>query len=153
MATDAPRYGIEDLATLGGVTRRTVRYYVQEGLLPAPFGVGRGRHYGSEHLDHLLRVKAMQEAGQSLDAIRRALAGPAADRDNVTVGRAHPGVPPPAASVADVPRSLWRRLVVAPGVELLVASDVALPPPAKLHQLADWCRAHFRGREDEDGNG
>lgn len=33
------------MAELGGVSRRTVRYYVQEGLLSAPLGVGRGRHY------------------------------------------------------------------------------------------------------------
>ena len=57
------RYAIGDLADLGGVSRRTVRYYVQEGLLPAPFGVGRGNHYGPEHLDQLLRVKALQEWG------------------------------------------------------------------------------------------
>ena len=38
------RYNIDELADLGGVSRRTVRYYVQEGLLPAPLGVGRGRH-------------------------------------------------------------------------------------------------------------
>ena len=64
--TDERELGIEELAGLGGVTRRTVRYYVQEGLLPAPRGVGRGRHYGPEHLDRLLAVKAMQERGESL---------------------------------------------------------------------------------------
>jgi hypothetical protein len=60
---DPVRYGIGDLADLASVSRRTVRYYVQEGLLPAPFGVGRGNHYGREHLDQLLRVKALQEPG------------------------------------------------------------------------------------------
>ena len=38
-----PRYGIAELAEAGGVTRRTVRYYVREELLPAPLGVGK-RH-------------------------------------------------------------------------------------------------------------
>jgi len=36
------RYSVGELADLGGVSRRTVRYYVQEGLLPTPLGVGRG---------------------------------------------------------------------------------------------------------------
>ena len=63
-------YNIDELADLGGVSRRTVRYYVQEGLLPAPLGVGRGRHYGRPHLDRLLEVKAWQEAGLSLVEIR-----------------------------------------------------------------------------------
>ena len=68
---DEPRYAIGDLADLGGVSRRTVRYYVQENLLPPPFGVGRGNHYGRAHLDQLLRVKALQESGRTLDEIRR----------------------------------------------------------------------------------
>ena len=67
------RYAVGELADLGGVSRRTVRYYVQEGLIPAPLGVGRGDHYGREHLDRLLQVKALQEAGRSLDEIRQLL--------------------------------------------------------------------------------
>src|SRR6478609_8886644 len=74
VVADAPRYAIGDLADLGGVSRRTVRYYVQEGLLPAPLGLGRGNHYTREHLDQLLRVKAMQEAGHTLDEIKSARA-------------------------------------------------------------------------------
>ncbi len=69
------RFAIGDLADRGGVSRRTVRYYVQEGLLPAPLGVGRGNHYGREHLDQLLRVKVLQESGLTLDEIRQSLAG------------------------------------------------------------------------------
>ena len=71
LVPDEPRYAIGDLADLGGVSRRTVRYYVQEDLLPPPFGVGRGNHYGRAHLDQLLRVKALQEVGRTLDEIRR----------------------------------------------------------------------------------
>ena len=36
----APNYSIVELAELGGVSRRTVRYYVQESLLPS-LGVGQ----------------------------------------------------------------------------------------------------------------
>ena len=69
------RYAIGDLARLAGVSRRTVRYYVQEGLIPPPLGVGRGNHYGPEHLDRILHVKAMQEAGRTLGEIRDTAAG------------------------------------------------------------------------------
>jgi DNA-binding transcriptional MerR regulator len=41
---DAVLYAIGDLAELAGVSRRTIRYYVQEGLVPAPLGLGRGSH-------------------------------------------------------------------------------------------------------------
>jgi DNA-binding transcriptional MerR regulator len=129
---DEPRYAIGDLADLGGVSRRTVRYYVQENLLPPPFGVGRGNHYGPAHLDQLLRVKALQEAGRTLDEIRREMQ-PRAQRG------------PAAEPAFEVPpsRTLWRRLTLAPGIELHVSRDVRLPAPGKLADLAAWCRLNF----------
>jgi DNA-binding transcriptional MerR regulator len=130
-----PRYAIGELADLGGVSRRTVRYYVQEGLLPPPFGVGRGNHYGRQHLDQLLRVKALQEAGHTLDEIRRAIDGQEDARlDALSAGS------PTAPSLA---REVWRRITLAPGVELHVAGDVRLPSPGKMADLADWCRENF----------
>ena len=133
------RYAIGDLAELGGVSRRTVRYYVQEGLLPAPFGVGRGNHYGPEHLDRLLRVKALQEAGRTLDEIRLAL-------DGSPRALTHS---PAAARLQEVPipRELWRRLTLAPGVELHVSGDARLPSAAHLAELASWCRRHLSGAD------
>ncbi len=131
-------YGIAELADLGGVSRRTVRYYVQEGLLPAPLGVGRGRHYGPAHLEQLLRVKALQEEGRSLTEIRAILAG---NRN----GGGEPRLP------TAPPRSPWTRLELAPGVELHVAGGVRIPPPGKLAELTEWCRRAFRREEGEDG--
>jgi DNA-binding transcriptional MerR regulator len=144
--TAAVRYAIGELATLGGVSRRTVRYYVQEGLIPPPLGLGRGNHYTAEHLEQLLRVKAMQESGRTLVEIQRALGQP-------TNGRRHD-----ESRREELPsRSLWRRIEVTPGVELHVTSTVRLPPPARLRELAEWCRLHFAGtdeaEEDENHHG
>jgi DNA-binding transcriptional MerR regulator len=139
---DAVRYGIGDLADLGGVSRRTVRYYVQEGLLPSPLGVGRGPHYGPEHLQQLIRVKSLQEAGRSLDEIRGILHG-------------RPAWPARAAEQADestLLRSVWRRIALAPGVELHVSSGVRLPPASRLEELASWCRIYFGTPEKENSN-
>ena len=134
------RHAIGELADLGGVSRRTVRYYVQEGLLSAPLGVGRGRHYGPEHLEQLLKVKALQEQGRTLDEIRRELrpSSPPAAR------RATAGDDP------DLPRTAWRRLVVAPGVELHIAAHVRMPAPGKLHDLAAWCRQLFSVHDKDE---
>ncbi len=130
------RYAIGELADLGGISRRTVRYYVQEGLLPAPLGVGRGDHYGREHLDRLLQVKALQEAGRTLDEIRHVLAGsPAPEAARVRAG------------TQPLPRSMWRRVELLPGVELHVSGDVRLPPPGRLQELAEWCRTNFGNGE------
>lgn len=139
--TSAVRYAIGDLARLGGVSRRTVRYYVQERLIPPPFGVGRGNHYGPEHLERLLRVKALQEAGRTLDEIR----GASPATDVATPGR--------ATGPIHVERSLWRRLSLAPGVELHIAGHVRLPSPGQLQELAAWCRQHLASTIDDEEGG
>lgn len=134
------RFAIGDLADLGGVSRRTVRYYVQEGLLPAPFGVGRGNHYGREHLDQLLRVKALQESGRTLEEIRS------------SVGATSQGIQERRDSASDVEaapvsREVWRRLTLAPGVELHLGADVRVPSPAKLSELVAWCQHNLIARD------
>ncbi len=138
MSDEPRRYNIDELADLGGVSRRTVRFYVQEGLLPAPLGVGRGSHYDRSHLERLLEVKAEQEAGRSLDEIR--------SRRRPSSNRL--GSPVPSAPAPSISRSAWRRLELAPGVELHVASDIRLPAPARLDELVNWCRQHL-GRNTE----
>jgi DNA-binding transcriptional MerR regulator len=133
------RFSVDELADLGGVSRRTVRYYVQEGLLPAPLGVGRGRHYDRSHLDRLLRVKAEQEAGRSLDDIRA--------RRTPSHGHSQPAVLPRRP----LPRSTWRRLELGPGVELHLAHDIKLPSGGRLDELVEWCRRHLsRNTEVEE---
>jgi DNA-binding transcriptional MerR regulator len=134
---DDRRLAIQDLADLGEVSRRTVRYYVQEGLLPAPLGLGRGRHYGQQHLDRLLQVKALQAAGRTLDEIRATLNG------GKGLSASSPPLPP-------LRPSLCRHLELAPGVVLQVAGHVPLPSPGRLNELAAWCRRHFSSPSSEE---
>jgi len=75
MSEEACIYGVEELAERAGVTRRTVRYYVQRELLPPPRGLGRGKHYTEAHLATLVRIKELQEAGVPLDEIAARLQG------------------------------------------------------------------------------
>jgi DNA-binding transcriptional MerR regulator len=138
--TDGSRYSIDELADLGGVSRRTVRYYVQEDLLPAPLGVGRGRHYDIRHLNALQRVKAMQEAGQPLQAIRAALSGAAAP-SAVSAG----AVAPPSLR-----RTTWRRFELARGIELHVSTEMKLPAAHRIDELAAWCRQHLPLQPNEE---
>jgi DNA-binding transcriptional MerR regulator len=57
------------------VTPRTIRYYTQEGILPAP-AVEKGQaRYGYEHLLRVLAVKLYQTQFIPLRLIRRRLAG------------------------------------------------------------------------------
>ncbi len=108
------RYAIGELSELGGVSRRTVRYYIQRRLLAAPTGVGRGRHYTQRHLDTLIRIRELQESGLPLAEIARRLAD-----------RRDPADPPRFAEASAADRlveqpsySSWTRVEIADGVEL-----------------------------------
>ena len=46
MPTDQ-EYTLQELATIAGVTPRTVRYYISVGLLPSPGQVGPSTRYGT----------------------------------------------------------------------------------------------------------
>ncbi len=113
------RYSIGELAGLGGVRRRTVRYYVQRGLLATPTGVGRGRHYTRRHLDTLIRIRELQESGLPLAEIAARLKGREADGPPLVV-IPPPGIPGPVPSPLARPSktSTWTRIVIADGIEL-----------------------------------
>jgi hypothetical protein len=70
----------------------------------------------------------MQEAGLTLETIHHALSSGSA-------------APLPAREV--IGREVWRRLALAPGLELHVRSDVRVPPASALAALSEWCRIHL----------
>jgi DNA-binding transcriptional MerR regulator len=108
-------FGIKELADLGGVSRRTVRYYVQRGLLPTPTGTGRGSHYTQEHLDRLVQIRTWQEDGVTLAEIERRVG---------LQPEATPEMPPPVAAVPG--GEDWTRITLHPGVELHVQTQTSL---------------------------
>ena len=131
MPSDAPAlYDIEELAERGGVSRRTVRYYVQRGLIPTPTGTGRGKHYTSAHLDRLIWIRTRQEQGAGLDALESEL-----------LGAPEPAAPP------TVTTELWTRALLAPGVELLTR-DARLGPEA-LERIAEFVRLQLSAHPKE----
>lgn len=82
----APAYSLEQLAEASGQTERTVRSWINEGLLPPAFGVGRGAFYGAEHMERLLFIKRVrEETGAQLplgwlkDVLEQLYAGPDPD--------------------------------------------------------------------------
>ena len=54
---------------------RTVRYYIQVGLVDRPIGSTRAAAYGIKHLEQLLLIKKWTAAGVSLERIRELLHG------------------------------------------------------------------------------
>ena len=68
-------YNIETLAKLTGLTRRTIRYYVQRELLDPPEGGGRGSFYTDVHLERLKKIQKWSEQGVPLIHMRDMLEG------------------------------------------------------------------------------
>lgn len=117
--TSNASYSIGELAERGGVNRRTVRYYVQRGLLPAPEGTGRGSRYLAHHLETLIRIRELQEAGVPLAKIADGLNAAAEEkflRSPESVSPLESVSPPESASPATV--TTWTRIVLGDGAEL-----------------------------------
>jgi DNA-binding transcriptional MerR regulator len=66
-----PDYSLAELAALADVTPRTIRFYIEQGLLPAPASLGPKSRYTDEHLERLLLIKKLQAAHLPLAEIRR----------------------------------------------------------------------------------
>lgn len=64
-------YTLAELAEAAGLSARTVRYYMAEGLLPSPIGSGKKAHYDDSHLTALEQIKDLKKLGYSLDQIRQ----------------------------------------------------------------------------------
>ncbi|MDR0549459.1 MAG: MerR family transcriptional regulator [Deltaproteobacteria bacterium] len=67
---DERTFSLADLGTLTGLPRRTIRYYIQIGLVSRPNGEGRGAYYTESHLAKLLEVKKLTSLGLSLNVIK-----------------------------------------------------------------------------------
>lgn len=98
------RFSLDELATLAGLTPRTVRYYIQQGLVDRPEGEKRGAHYLARHLEQLLQVRRWVDAGLSLERIAELVDGAPADP------------PPRAARPGSV--EVWSRVTLADGLEV-----------------------------------
>jgi len=125
---DADQYTIDELLQMTGVTRRTVRFYVQRGLIPPPAARGRGRHYGKEHLAGILRIQKLKRAGKRLDDIKEEVPNSRDSSGNQT------------SPEEKARRQVSRILLAKEGVWLEVARGVGVLTEARIDRLAECCR-------------
>lgn len=71
---DANTYDIQALIKQSGIPRRTVYFYIQQGILPPPHGAGLSAYYTDEHLLRLKLIPVLRGQGMRLDEIRAKLA-------------------------------------------------------------------------------
>jgi DNA-binding transcriptional MerR regulator len=114
-------FTLDELCALTDSPKRTVRYYMQIGLVDRPIGETRAAHYLSRHLEQLLRIRQLTEAGVSLERIREVLAG---GETPVPVRQRRPGA-----------IEIRSHLYVAPGIELQISPEEAGMSPEQVRAL------------------
>jgi DNA-binding transcriptional MerR regulator len=153
-ATHEPSLKLDELAERAGVSPRTIRYYVQRGLLPAPAFRGRDTAYTHEHLVRLRAIRRLQELHLPLDAIQAELARRSLDElEGLASGKAlspMPNTPVSALALPPVYRHAAEpargesahgggaritRWVLAPGVELSVSDEAGDEARALVDEL------------------
>lgn len=117
-------YQLSELCALVDLPIRTVRYYVQQGLVDRPEGGTRAARYGARQLEQLRLIKKWSAAGLSLERIRELLAGDA------------PGVPERAKRRGTL--QVLSRLTIDDGVELVIE-------PGRAGLTPEQVRAFSRG--------
>lgn len=115
------RFSIDDLSRLTGLTVRTIRFYIQMGLVDRPEGQKRASFYTPAHLEQLLRVKRLVAEGRSLESIRALMQ----DDDEKVM---------PSAPVSGEIR-ICSHVHLAEGIELVIDPERAGLDPRQLRTL------------------
>jgi DNA-binding transcriptional MerR regulator len=141
MDTKAEKFNLSALSNLTGLAIRTIRYYIQIGLIDKPTGAGRGAHYTTVHVDQLLEIKKWQDAGLSLSRIQELLEGRSGDP-----------LVPPAPKPEPGAVSVWSHVFVRDGVQLQINPSEAGLSPEQVRQLtADVMKAIGRIEKKDQG--
>jgi DNA-binding transcriptional MerR regulator len=158
------------LADQSGVSERTIRYYIQFGLVPAPQGAGSRSRYGRSHLGRLRLIRMLQDRHLPLSAIRKVLAqrseeeivrlaedpgkkarGSALDYvrsllesepEGATLSMLAPRALESRGAETEM-RSHWERIHVAPDIELHVRRPLSKPDNRRLEELLRRARELF----------
>ena len=115
------RLTLDDLASLTGTTARTVRFYIQQGLVSRPEGAKRGAFYVRRHVEQLLMIRRWTDAGLSLDRIRELVAGAPED--------------PPPSPARPGAVEVWSRVTLADGLEIHLEPGRAGLSPEQVRAL------------------
>jgi DNA-binding transcriptional MerR regulator len=118
------QHTLNELCVLADLPVRTVRYYVQNGLIDRPQGETRAARYGTQQLEQLLLIKKWTAAGVSLERIRELLQGEEA--------------PVPARTRKPGSVEVCSHLYVADGLEVVIE-------PGRAQMSPEQVRAFTRG--------
>lgn len=178
----AEEFLIGELAQKTNVSVRTIRYYISEGLLPAPDSRGRYTVYDHDYVERIKLIKRLKDAFLPIKEIRtmletqtrseieeflrvyeaqRTQSNDALGYINDLLGKSP--APSPLASAARSPmiipelrkpsridkkallidESTWKRIVLAPGIEIHVEQKKAALYDDLIGELFNTFQARF----------
>ena len=118
-----PEYTLEELALLVDLPVRTIRFYIQKGLVDRPIGARKTARYLAQHVEQCLKVKRWSQDGLSLDRIAQALIAPPAD------------LPVAPRKVGEL--SVTSRIHLGKGVELTIDHDASKLSQDQIRAIAE----------------
>lgn len=125
-SVDPYRYTIGDLERETGISARTIRYYITEGLLPAAKGRGVGATYGPTHLLRLKMINRFKDDRLPLEAMKQRMAGL---REDDLAAMLQVETAPP--------EDRWRRVLLHPDLELHVREPGGKPKDYGFEKVVD----------------
>ncbi|WP_419656008.1 transcriptional regulator, MerR family [Desulfosarcina variabilis str. Montpellier] len=128
MKSGNKKFTIDEICALVEMNKRTVRYYIQKGLVDRPEGIGKGAFYSHSHLEQLLAIRKWKAAGLSLERIQDILAG---EKQGETGDRPLPPPLPRKQGTVEV----WSHMHVCDGIELHIEPKRAGLKPEQVRTL------------------
>jgi DNA-binding transcriptional MerR regulator len=126
----ARTFSLGELCALADLPVRTVRYYIQIGLVDRPIGETRAAYYTSRHVEQLLQIRKWTQAGVSLERIHELLSGET------------PPVPPRPRGPGTV--EVWSHVVVDDGLEITLEPGRAQLSPEQVRAFFQRVQAAYR---------
>lgn len=137
VTSEEPRtFTIDELSALTGLPKRTVRYYIQLGLVDRPEGETRSARYGQQHLEQLLAIRRWTQEGLSLERIRERL-------DNASE-------PAPERRNRSGTVEVWSHFIVDEGVEVKLDPAQAGLSPEQVRTFFAAVMAAYQHIKQED---
>ena len=121
-------FSLEQLSALTDLPLRTIRYYIQLGLVERHEGDRKHARYTQKHIDQVLQVRSLADQGTPLERIKQLIHGISTP-------------PPPPRMAGDI--SVISKVFIAEGVELHLDPGSAGLSPEKLRKfvrtvLSNW---------------
>ena len=141
MSSPESQFTLNELCVLADLPVRTLRYYVQNGLVDQPEGETRAARYGDRHLHQVLLIKKWTASGVSLERVKELLHG------------AESVVPAKSKKAGSI--EICSHLCITDGLEVVIEPTRAGLTPEQVREFTRGVMALYASvtsaKEAEDG--